>query len=47
MARPNELRIRLAVIFDKEPEQTITDEIKGEHGAPRLSNFSKVPQNDK
>ena len=47
MARSDELRIRLAIIFDKEPEQTIADEIKGEHGTLGFSNFSQVPQNDK
>ena len=47
MARPDELRVRFAKIFDEKPDQTIADEIKRKHGALGRSNFSQVPQNNK
>ena len=47
MARPDELRVRFAKIFDEKPDQTIADEIKRKHGTFACSDFSQIPQNYK
>ena len=39
-----ELGVGLTKVFDAEPDDTVADEIKGQHGAFRAFEFTDAPQ---